>query len=316
MAILMRRIVLVGLGFLTGCERAPTPLEYTREHTVVYSVLSAGTAAVAVQVMRSDPNSSEARPVSGAEVLLRRDAEAATRLIEGTGATPGECGGDPVPPLAGRGCYRGTLLEPVEPGARYHLLIALPSGDTVRGTAAVPRAPAVTEPQHGSRYPVRCAREDRCEAESIPGQPLVRLASVGIRWESSADAARIELDLLPGDVYGGGGRLADARCRLETFTPFAVEDRSGAADIGVYSVECTRPDATPVPWDSVAARVVVAAFDTAYARYAASVLESESVRESQAAAGIQGALGVFAGVALTDQRIIFIRQREPAASAP
>jgi len=63
--------------------------------------------------------------------------------------------------------------------------------------------------------------------------------------------------------------------------------------------------------DSVRVRIRVAAYDTAFARYQELLSSGNSVRWSEAAVGLQGAVGVFAATAAADLRIVVLRRHEP-----
>jgi hypothetical protein len=76
-------------------------------------------------------------------------------------------------------------------------------------------------------------------------------------------------------------------------------------DHRILAAYCAR-GSEMVSWDSVVVRLVVTAYDTAYARYVGEVISNESVRRSRASAGVQGALGVFAGAASAERRLVLV----------
>ncbi|MDQ3607158.1 MAG: hypothetical protein M3418_13345, partial [Gemmatimonadota bacterium] len=63
-----------------------------------------------------------------------------------------------------------------------------------------------------------------------------------------------------------------------------------------------------IPWDSLQVRLLVTAYDSAYVRYR-SAHRDRMVEINQAAVGVTGALGLFAGSATAERRIVLVARR-------
>lgn len=305
MAVLKSYLLLgVALG-LTACERAPTPFEMTREHVAVHAVLLAGSDRAPLKIARFRPLTQRTAPLTGLGVALIQGSDT-LRLEQAQPGMEG-CAGV-VLEVAEPGCYTGRLSAPIRSGEHYELDIELPGGERAWGTALVPNPPQVLTPEIAQRIPLRCPSPDECR--TVAGSKVLEpLAIIPTSWRAKPDAARIELDLHLMTVYRDGQAVDDAQCRFFPPNPQAFE---GAAEthteFRIYEVSCGTNVSSEVHWDSIAARVVVTAFDTAYARYANTVFGRESLLDSYASAGIRGALGVFGGAASSEREVILVRQ--------
>lgn len=299
MAIL--RLLLAGgaVVLLSACRHDPLAEVELRESTSLHAVLRAGSDTAAVLLLRYDPRSAEPfQRLSGADVAISSAGELA-RLREAPEGFRDCVRSRDVflpDPAIRSGCYAARLPGPIRSGESYRLRVALPGGDSVTGAVVVPAAPVIVSPAEGLviRTPP-------------PGQLLVPPSSrFTAKWTVPKDVARIEVGLVTSAVFWQGRRLAGAACIVSAGFP---EEDHTSADSLVYSigqVGCQR-GSEPVQWDSLAVRLVVTAYDTAYARYAAEVLSNGSVRGGRASAGIQGAFGVFAGAASDERHLVLHR---------
>lgn len=265
---------------LAGCElvQEPDPLALTEDQVAVYALLQAGAGSAHVLVVRyrADlmPFEPGFEPVTGAEVNLTHGGiERALPAAPSSDScfTPRSSQPGSQVDLQG-GCYGGQLPSPIEPGERFELTLRLPGGGVVTGSAVVPAYPVLEEP----------APEARVSASGFD-----------VAWASSAGAARYEalvrsLDLLCST------ELVDR----ETFGTRRVGGSGAGTARLELRAEC-RDGAEPLPWDSIPARLVFMAYDTAYAAWADHVLSAQRVRLEQASPGLEGATGVFAARAIT-----------------
>ena len=112
-------------------------------------------------------------------------------------------------------------------------------------------------------------------------------------------------------MFAGGERVTGAECQLEYPRGLTRPATSDTAVITIFNpVFCFRRSAPgtalPVEYDSLHARLLVTAYDTAYVRYAATIEDGGSVQQRRFAAGVSGALGLFAGAATADRRITLV----------
>jgi hypothetical protein len=128
---------------------------------------------------------------------------------------------------------------------------------------------------------------------------------VEVRWTPLAAGTRVEVGISAGSPASGAPE--GTRCAIGAQRA-ASPGSGGSTGLPIFAVECLR-DGIPERWDSLEARVLVTAFDTAYARYAAQVIGQESILRSHAAAGLSGAYGVFAGAAAAERRLVLINAR-------
>lgn len=291
----LKRLLLLGPLALAGCEltRDPTGLELDARPVGVYSVLRAGADTVSVLVVRYreefqlfEPGF---EPVAGAEVRIVAGGDT-LRLRPGSAEclvapAPGERPVDAAP-----GCYAAGVPGGVRPAERYELLVRLPGGETVRGATQVPRAPELLAPAEDARLtPTSEGRFVlRLGFDAPPEAGLVTLTLTAV--EEACEISPEDETIGPGEPIAVGGAGRDS------------------AVVRVRAVRCA-VKGVPVRRDTVPARLLLTAFDTAYARYRAQVLDKQSVLERRASAGVSGAVGVFAGAAASERRVVFVPAR-------
>lgn len=265
----------------------------------VYGVLRTGSDTAAVLVRRFQAGNFASPPLSGANVRLIagsdtfRLPEAPEGLLH---CIPPERPDD-LPRPAGPGCYTALLPGGVRAGETYRLRIALPGGGEVRGTAAIPELPRIGFPGDGTGFDVR-------NGGMREGHPLT---AIPVRWSAGAGTARIEVSLAPGLPMPRDGPRPGNRCEVDDFAPPTHRiEPVGSAELWIYEVGCFR-GIERAAWDSIPARVLVTAYDTAYARYAREVLGRSGARVERFSAGLEGAVGVFAGSASDERRVMLRR---------
>ncbi|CAN5300761.1 hypothetical protein BH24GEM2_BH24GEM2_06480 [soil metagenome] len=313
MEVLKRGALLLGVALIVGgCEflREPTPLEFTDEQVMVHGVLEAGADTVAVLLTRVRPgrqgsSGPEVLPLSGVEVRITGGGSS-VRLAEapaGFGAclrardTTGQ-----GPRVFGLGCYAAVIPGGIRAGERYELLVGAPGGE-IRGTVTVPARPVILRPDENARFVIR--RESRDERG---------LGEVAVRWTAPASVAGIELNLVAAAVFEQGRQVPGAACRIERPVGLIYPvERGDSASVVIYNpIFCHQPTSATteraVEQDSIHTRLLVVAYDTAYTRYA-TLPSGSSVQRDRFAAGITGALGVFAGAATSEQRITLVTAR-------
>lgn len=291
----LRRFVLAGAAILlVGCEfaRAPTALDIPESSIGAYGVLRAGSDTVSVLLVRFrtdlkylergfDPISgADVRVISGNDTLRLAEAPAGFSRCYTT-----ELDSPNVGASAGPGCYAATLPGGVQSGREYRLLARLPDGIMVEGVAAVPAAPGILAPQADARVPASEGEYTvRLVYTTPPGTGRVEVAVLSL---DNACTIRFE----DPTVRAGGGLQIGAA-------------ESNSVVVRINRVSCSERG-RPVARDAVPARLVLTAYDTAYARYAAETLDRGSVLGSRASVGLTGALGLFAGAASSERRITF-----------
>lgn len=272
---------------------------------MVGSVLSAGSDTVFVSLVRVTPRpysqESTARPIQGAEVRLQGD-------IATVGLTEGPPGFPPCltyhssnREAATIPCYAAVFPGGVRPGGSYRLSILLPGGGTIEGAAKVPHTPAVIAPEADTRW-IRRGSGD--------------IDTLRVRWSASPGTAGVGFALQSHRVFYKGALVANADCTIYLLgssrpSVHRVLDspRTDSASLTYDVIQCTGRVGTDAPFpfrpDSVQARLIVTAYDTAYTRYREGPGGS-SVRPEHITAGITGALGVFAGVASAQRRVTLV----------
>ncbi|HEX6940839.1 MAG TPA: DUF4249 family protein [Longimicrobiales bacterium] len=296
-----------------GCAREPTPLGPLDGAVSVHAVLRAATDTAHVLIARGVPTAafpSEFAPVSGADVRITGPF-GQVALPE---APPGmgRCAWNafqPRDPAAERdaepGCYAGVLPVAVRAGERYGLRITLPDGRVVTGETVVP-APVVLAPIPG---PYR-----RLAVGADP-DPDAGRADLLLEWTMGAAAAGATVTLRPGAAFAGGSAVPSATCEVwYAAEPAASSGGAGSAELRVFHAGCTMlPDPAdpynvqPVEWDSIAAVLQVAVFDTAFSRYVDEVGGVDAIAWHSASVGIQGAVGAFGGMAVAEAPLMLIR---------
>jgi len=319
MAILMRIrgcAAVAAALMATGCDlvREPTVIDSLEHPATVHAILRAGDDTVRVLISRARAlNDFDMVPVTGAEVWIH--GPSGPVALRETGPGMGPCtGGVPVSPAEspgdaeGAGCYIGVLPTTVRSGERYGLRIRLPSGELVVGETYVPIPPTVSL-NSASRLVLRTGPDGWVDP------PVVRMM-----WSRGPDAAALEFDVGLGVAYAGGDVVPGAWCVVSASPyPFLTylfgrRDPAGEIELRVYGAACeVMPDPTDpgrvetVHWDSVSVTVHVAAADTAYRDYVEN--RFDNVRPwPRAAAGLEGAVGVFGAVAVTEVPLMIVRE--------
>lgn len=272
---------------LAGCElvQEPDPLAFNEDQVAVYALLEAGADSAHVLVVRyrADLLAFEPgfEPVTGAEVGLTRDGVERTLPAA---PSPDACFTPLTPQPASQldlqgGCYGGALARSIESGERVQLVVRLPEGGVATGAAVVPAFPVLDEP----------AAEAHVSASGFE-----------LAWAASAGAAHYEALVLS----------LDSLCSTEP----VEHELTGARRVGgpgagtarlVLRAEC-RDGAELLAWDSIPARLVFAAYDTAYAAWAEHALGAQRVRLEEASPGLEGTTGVFGAMATTHRDLIVI----------
>lgn len=303
MAVLTRAALVFGVLLAPGCGDAGLTRTAPEGLVEVYGVLRTGSDTAAVLVRRFEEGKFASPPLSGADVRLIAGTDT-LRLPEAPqgmlNCIPPERTDD-LPRPAEPGCYTALLPGGVRPGETYRLWIGLPEGGEVRGTAVVPELPRMSLTEGGARFQVR-------NGGMRDGRPL---AVIPVFWSAGAGTARVEVSLAPGGPLPGTGPRPGNRCVADDFaSPTQRIEPVDSADLWIYELQCFRGLETAA-WDSVSARLVVTAYDTAYAHYAREVLGRSGARLARFSAGLVGAVGVFAGSASDEQQVMLLRQPPP-----
>jgi hypothetical protein len=311
MALLSRWLLPLLIGLTTGCDflREPSPVELSGEEVLVHSLLLTGSDTVSVYLTRSRPGRGTPvpviQPISGADVRIVGSG-GSVRLAEDPPGLP-RCfvQNTGLQPATQPGCYGAFLPGGVKPGARYELQIALPGGGTIEGTAVVPQPLVILTPEHQHRILAQTPNSERPEI----------YGSVQTRWGGSGDVGRVQFGIESLAVLRNGVRVPSASCGFETTSvvPRGVDARAtDSAFVGFQVLNCFEEPASgtlrPIEPDSIQARFVITAFDTAYTRYA-EVISKDAVERRHLSVGVRGALGVFAGAATSEQRITVLLNR-------
>jgi hypothetical protein len=302
MEVLMRFLVAALLVLASACTRDPARFEYTEASVAVHAVLQAGSEQATVLITRFQPGGVPLQGVSDAEVRLLRGAET-LRLTPATAdeaGCPRSVGTEPATDAI-PGCYAARVPHGIRSGERFELWIELPGGGSVHGRATIPDAPELRAPTEQARLVL----DARTPPSGTPSGAVRELGTVEVRWTPLAAGTRLEVGISAGPPASGapqGTVCAVGAPRVAS--PGSV----GSTGLPIFAVGCMR-DGTPERWDSLEARVLVTAFDTAYARYAAQVIGQESILRSHAAAGLSGAYGVFAGAATAERRLLLVNAR-------
>lgn len=315
MALLSRALLLLSTFLLVGCSflREPSPVELSGEEILVHSLLLAGSDTVSVYLTRTRPGTATSaptiQPISAADVRITGPA-VSMRLEETSPGSP-QCFLEFAPPSPTQpGCYGATLPGGVQSGSGYELRIQLPGGGSVEGMAVIPQPMTLLAPQPEAQVLIRPPDASRPE--------LLGFAFVLTRWSRPGDTGRVQFDAQSLAVFQNEVRVPNASCRLDVsaFSNREVESvdarATDSAHVVIRVINCVENILSPTPRqldpDSVQARFRVTAFDTAYTRYA-EALSKNSVARSQLSAGVRGALGVFAGAAVTERRIMLVLNR-------
>lgn len=315
----LKRAVILAAGLLAaGCEflRSPTPLELTDEQIMVHAVLQTGTDTVSVLLtrVRPQPNATpgspfvDVLPLSGADVRITGGGST-VRLAEApAGFAPcvqlSQFAESGKPRSFGPGCYVAVLPGGVGSGVQYALSAGLPGGGEITGVAEVPAAPVILRPTENARFTVRRQHGGGSGVGEVP-----------VRWTAPANAGGIELRLAATAVFANGSQVPGARCGIEQpVGPVYDVERGDSTTMVIYNpIHCflrTESGSTSLlDQDSIHVRLRVTAYDTVYTRYASALESGGSVQRSRFAAGVTGALGVFAGAATADRQITLVTVR-------
>lgn len=306
MALLTRAAGVLALSLSAACDftRPPSPFEYSEDNVAVYAVLEAGADTVRVSLARFDARAGvpgeRFTPVSGARAGIVHGS-GTTGLVEAASGFT-DCFRSPVPSGEQRpiqaGCYAARLPVRIASGETYRLRVHLPDGDSIAGSVVVPHPPRLRSPEEHARVEIP-ARASVGTVQS-PGM-------VGVGWAAPPGVGRIEIAVAVDAVYREQGLVRGASCRIQVGHPPAGSlVRLDSVALYVFPPDCVVGPA-PAVWDSITARLVLTAYDTAYARYVAEV-HGGSVRRSRARAGVSGALGVFGAAASAERKIVLVRE--------
>ncbi|HEY7768501.1 DUF4249 family protein [Longimicrobium sp.] len=298
----LKRILPLAALVLGGCEftRDPLALDIRRDEVMVHGVLAAGQDTVAVLLTRARPGNGDnpiaTFPVSGATVRISTGATS-VQLVEAPTGFPG-CVSTHVsnhPPIT-PGCYAAVFPGGIRSGTTYALSVDLAGRETIRGSATVPHAPVI-DPGTGSRFLVK-----RKHDGGVPGL-------IAARWSVGAGTAGVGLGVRETAFYRGGQRVPDQSCRFEYGRAIIYSPGADSAAILFHNpIHCDSAHGPGQQYDSLDVRLQVTAYDTAFTRYAGLVHEhvSPPVHRERFAAGVQGALGLFAGVAVSERPAILV----------
>ena len=294
-----RRSGLLFIGSLaltvSGCLDAAGPSRALSKHLSLYSVVQVGSALVQVLVEETLVSGST-RALEGATAFVQ-GAHGTSTLLEGA-AGPGACftGAGPGPVLSEPGCYSGLLPQPASGGDSLTLEVTLPDGAVVRGALRTPELPVASIPPDSQRVAVPFLED------------FFPIAMVPVQLESAAGGLRVDVVAVVDTAYLStpGDAIHPSACGVGASTnPFRTQPLRGQDDLLVYGVRCVRQDA-PVPWDSVDLVVQVISMDENYADYTSHMLCSGVVAKLWSEMGIDGAVGVFGAVAVTELRVRLI----------
>lgn len=310
----MRRQWIFGLlAMLAACERAPTALDLSGERLMVHSVQLAGRDVVQVLVQRVSPRANpdpetpgfvDVRPVSGALVEMRIDGEVVALEEAPAGLPP--CASEffypvPQPEPIGPGCYAARIPGGLEVGSRVELVVRVDGVVVASGEAVVPDRPRLSSPLPGERY-------DVIMGATFGDQPV---PGILLRYELPPRLAGLRTSFAFDSVFVEEGRVAAATCGYDQFGNLP-HWREAAVDSLVFvprGLYCLRPTAqggmeTFLP-DSIFGRLSLAGFDSTYMMY------DQAARQQSAGlpalqAGVEGALGLFAGASLTRIPVVLL----------
>jgi hypothetical protein len=272
------------------------------DQVVVHSVLVAGADTVMVVLTRTlgstgqyGPESPE--PLSGATVRLSSGADTLQFMEQDNEAR--RCLPHHVPPEHWKrvGCYLGAIPGGVRAGATYELRIEPPGHGTIQGRATVPAPPTLREPAAQASItvatdPIRSARLD----------------PVPVRWDAVEPGHRLELVLRTRDDKCWVSSEISQRYDSNFDLDFDLSSLDSAS-IRHQRISCGDQE----PADSYLADLSLTLFDTAYARYLKHNGVHRVTPRGTGAAGITGALGVFAGAATTKVPVTLLVEKGEGA---
>jgi len=295
-----------------GCEflREPTFIDPPDDLLQVHSVLHGGADTVKVLVSRSGVSGSQSvvTLVSGARVRIAgggaevtlREAPAGfsgcVNRFDPMGPNTGE-------PVMGPGCYAAVLPGGVRPGERYLLTVELTDGTRVTGETVVPTLPEIVRPTERERLLIR----------RLGDGTIGRLDSLLVRWRIGPGLAASFPIGQGGTVYRGGHPVTGGECQVVLFgrdyyvgAPARgriAPDDSTRVEVQVGGCRTrTATSATALRPDSLDAVFMIAAQDSASARYAH--MESDAgIRKGAGAQGLRGAYGLFGSRSTGTRRV-------------
>lgn len=293
-------IVVVALS-ITGCLRDPDPFPLPDGELTLHFVLEAGTDSVVGLVTRSTESASE-REIPDATVQISTGADTVTLTYE----PDDRCAEMWLEWPMHHGCYQAALSAPVEPGRTYQLEVVLSDGVRGTGETTVPAPVSLTSPVEGARLVVECGDPIRCGA-TVYTNTFPTVAEWPVGWSSDGpDAGGIGLSptavFLDDQVYPGD------TCRPS----YGSRPHSGAEESAVLHVlrfDCARP-LDPARFDSIHADLVVYSVNDAYRQYIEGIGD-ETIRVDAAAAGVEGAWGLFGAVTPTVREVVLVRDPPP-----
>jgi hypothetical protein len=288
-------------GACTDFVRPPDFVPGDPDQLLVHAVLHAGSDSVAVRVSRVG-GGEVGTPVSGAEVRLAGGAGEAVLLEVREGSGP--CSAhlfipDPFAGVPG-GCYVARFPGGVRAGVEYQLEVQLPTGQRARGRTVVPLPPVAQAPEEGLRV----------SAADISGW-LVAAEPLVLRWTAPRQVA-----LAVSATRSWSSRPATAPCQSQLLRPQPGEtfvflpEELHADSLGVLpgAGACdTVPQPQPLVLDSVELAVGITVYDGAYIAYIREW--NNGIPAPDAAAGLEGAYGVFGSAATTTRRIRLVWQK-------
>jgi hypothetical protein len=315
----MRRALLALLAAAAGCDVVLPPTGVDLEPSVqLNALLRAGvdTVAVLIEQTGTEDGSLRTSPVSGARVRLSgpggevvlREAPAGfaacVREFDHTGQVA-------VPRPIGPGCYAGLAPGGVRAGGTYSLAADLPGRGPVAARTTVPHPPEPVTPTEGARIATRTLSPG-------PGNPPATSDALTLRWRTRRAGEQVIPSAAQGAVFRDGRAVAGAQCgvNLMGVGEVVVDERSGNAfadslvvraqvgACGEWTGSGPVPQFRPFRADSVEVYLHLTALDSVYTQ--ARERGGSAVREGSASVGVTGAYGVFAGLASSRRRIVFV----------
>lgn len=316
MAILRRldgAAAFVAMIAAAGCEleREPTEVGPLEVPIAVHAVLRSGDDTARVVITRGRFYGNWGRPsvhpISHADVRIH--GPFGSVVLQEAAPGLGRCllqpGESEIGVDAEAGCYARVLPAAVQAGERYGLAITLPSGEVVTGETYVP-TPATLSLESGGRLVVDAGSNGTWVQ-----------ARIGMEWSRAPDAESLDFWLVPVAAFAGGEEVPAAACAIGHDVELnRAWEASGTGEVRIFQIYCfSRPDpedpyrVVEVAWDSIAAVVQATAADSVYGRFMDSVMSGDALRWPRAAAGLDGAVGYFGAVAVTEVPLLLIRAK-------
>ena len=294
MGVLKRTAVLL-LIVQAGCEfgREPVGIDAAGGEVAAYSILLAGSDTASVLLVRYHeeirPFEPSFDPIPGAEVSLVHENEVirlnAEAVVPARCFAPGGAGEREVDTAPG--CYMGVVPGGIRPGEMYRLVVILPTGKEIVGQTVIPRRPELLRPEEGALIPIR--RE--------------RPAVLRVAYTAPPEAGLLTLAI---PAQREGCEIRTDRTDIEPGSAFPVpRPGTDSVFVPITGASCF-VEGQRILGDTIAARLVLTAYDEPYARFSAAVTDRASARESRISAGLTGAFGVFSGAASDERRLFFV----------